>query len=194
MTCARASPGPRARPQALRRPGPRRGQSPSASAAVASGPRPARAPERRFVIAQPRPLLSERRASSAACGGLAEFATHDPNGEPLPLVVADESAPWLVASGRWRFWGGRPGRVAGGVAGGPCRGAECAREGCTGSPRRDWGVWAVRVLSANGERVRSLINRRRLGGAWSGTASCIPQGASSGPGRVVKFSVYAERR
>ncbi len=27
-----------------------------------------------------------------------------PLGEPLLLVVADASAPWLVAAGRWRFW------------------------------------------------------------------------------------------
>ncbi len=28
---------------------------------------------------------------------------HDPFGEPLLLVVADENAPWSVALGRWRF-------------------------------------------------------------------------------------------
>ncbi len=45
------------------------------------------------------------RSRSAALPTKVRF--HDPTGEPLTLVVADDSAPRLVASGRECFWGGR---------------------------------------------------------------------------------------
>ncbi len=84
------------------------------------------------------------------------------------LVVADENAPRLVATGRWRFWGelrhvGLSGQVA---RGGWVGGVEFARAVGSGSPRREWGVedrhqcvCSLRTLTVMLKAHRSVSSR-----------------------------------